>query len=177
MGILALAADERVATVEVTADELSVRLMDGRTISVPLVWYPRLMDATPAQREGWEISGGGYGVHWREIDEDLSTEGLLRGAPAPRQVLTAVKAQHQRHEHTVSRREGGDVEESVIEDEKADEKGFLDHLQMGKKSSRQSKALDGMVSNMEEIESFALGTSFLIDEKFGNRFSSDDKTG
>ena len=84
MGILALAADERVADVEITEDELSVRLMDGRTISVPLAWYPRLLNATEAQRANWEIIGGGYGIHWEDVDEDLSTEGLLRGAPAPR---------------------------------------------------------------------------------------------
>jgi hypothetical protein len=84
MGILALAADERVAGVEITEDELSVRLMDGRTISVPLAWYPRLSNATEAQRSNWQIIGGGYGIHWEDIDEDLSTEGLLRGAPAPR---------------------------------------------------------------------------------------------
>jgi hypothetical protein len=87
MGILALAADERVAEVEVTEDTLSVRLMDGRTITVPLAWYPRLLGATGAQRNNWQISGGGYGIRWEEIDEDLSTEGLLRGAPAPRQPL------------------------------------------------------------------------------------------
>jgi Protein of unknown function (DUF2442) len=83
MGILALAADERVADVTITDDLLSVRLMDGRTISVPLVWYPRLSNATERQRNNWLISGGGYGIHWQEIDEDISTEGLLRGAPAP----------------------------------------------------------------------------------------------
>ncbi len=81
MGVLALAADERVADVDVTEDMLSVRLMDGRTISVPLVWYPRLLNATEAQRKNWRIIGGGYGIHWEDVDEDLSTEGLLRGAP------------------------------------------------------------------------------------------------
>jgi hypothetical protein len=84
MGILALAADERVADVFFTDEELSVRLMDGRTITVPLAWYPRLLNATEEQRNNWNISGGGYGVHWPDVDEDLSTEGLLRGAPAPR---------------------------------------------------------------------------------------------
>jgi hypothetical protein len=84
MGILALAADERIADVEITDELLSVRLMDGRIISVPLSWYPRLANASPAQRSNWRISGGGYGLHWEDIDEDLSTEGLLRGAPAPR---------------------------------------------------------------------------------------------
>ncbi len=77
-------ADERVADVQVGEDELSVRLMDGRTISAPLAWYPRLLKATPAQRRNWKIAGGGYGIHWPDVDEDLSTEGLLRGAPAPR---------------------------------------------------------------------------------------------
>lgn len=85
MGILAPQADERVTDVEFTEEELSVALMDGRTISVPLAWYPRLLNATLAQRNNWMISGGGYGIHWPDIDEDLSTEGLLRGAPAPRQ--------------------------------------------------------------------------------------------
>lgn len=84
MGILALAADERVVGVEFTDDALSVALMDGRVITVPLVWYPRLLNAAEAERNNWQISGGGYGIHWPDIDEDLSTEGLLRGAPAPR---------------------------------------------------------------------------------------------
>ena len=90
MSILALATDERVAEVKVTEDELSVRLMDGRTISVPLVWYPRLLNATEEQRRNWRISGGGYGIHWEDVDEDLSTEGLLRGAPAPSPSLAKV---------------------------------------------------------------------------------------
>ena len=96
MGILALAADERVADVEVTEDELSVRLMDGRTISVPVVWYPRLLNATEEQRKNWQIIGGGYGIHWEDIDEDLSTEGLLRGAPAPRQPLPKAKVKRRK---------------------------------------------------------------------------------
>lgn len=85
MGILALGADERVVDLTVTDQTLSVALKDGRTITVPLAWYPKLLNATPAQRAKWEIAGGGYGIHWAQIDEDLSTEGLLRGAPAPRQ--------------------------------------------------------------------------------------------
>ena len=79
------APDERVKEVEITEDALSVALMGGRVISVPLAWYPRLLDASETQRENWRISGGGYGIHWPDIDEDLSTAGLLRGAPAPRQ--------------------------------------------------------------------------------------------
>src|SRR5207302_5164897 len=84
MGILALRADERVSDVTFTKDALSVALRDGRTITVPLAWYPRLLNASAAQRKNWRVAGGGYGIHWPDIDEDLSTEGLLRGAPAPR---------------------------------------------------------------------------------------------
>jgi len=80
------AADERVVQASFTEDEMSVRLTDGRTITVPLAWYPRLLNATPEQRKNWQIAGGGYGLHWPDMDEDLSTEGLLRGAPAPRHV-------------------------------------------------------------------------------------------
>jgi hypothetical protein len=87
MSISATIADERVAGVEITDDEVRVRLMDGRTISAPLAWYPRLLHATKEQRGNWVISGGGFGIHWEEIDEDLSTEGLLRGAPAPKSPL------------------------------------------------------------------------------------------
>jgi hypothetical protein len=84
MGILAVAADERVASVSLDEDTLSVRLKDGRTISVPLAWFPRLLHASAQQRNNWKVAGGGYGIHWPDIDEDLSTEGLLRGAPASR---------------------------------------------------------------------------------------------
>lgn len=84
MGILALGADERVASVECTDEELKVGLKDGRTIIVPLAWYPRLFNASRKQRKNWQIVGSGYGIHWPDVDEDLSTEGLLRGAPAPR---------------------------------------------------------------------------------------------
>jgi Protein of unknown function (DUF2442) len=84
MNFLKPAADERVLDVQVTEDSLSVSLRDGRVISVPLAWYPRLLNATPEQRKNWKVAGGGYGIHWPDLDEDLSTEGLLRGAPAPK---------------------------------------------------------------------------------------------
>lgn len=83
MGTFALNADEHVASVDFVEDSLVVGLKDGRKISVPLEWYPRLANATMAQRAHWKICGGGYGIHWQELDEDLSTEGLLRAAPAP----------------------------------------------------------------------------------------------
>jgi hypothetical protein len=73
---------ERVKDARFTEDTLAVDLIDGRTIIVPLAWYPRLLEATPQQRQNWQVSGAGYGLHWPEVDEDLSTEGLLRGAPA-----------------------------------------------------------------------------------------------
>jgi uncharacterized protein DUF2442 len=73
---------EAVLDVRFTDDDLVVDLVDGRTISVPLVWYPRLLHATPDQRQNWQKAGGGFGIHWPDLDEDLSTEGLLRGAPA-----------------------------------------------------------------------------------------------
>ncbi len=59
-------------------DELSVTLSDGRVVSVPLVWFPRLAGATPRDRSDWELIGGGIGIHWTEIDEDISVESLLR---------------------------------------------------------------------------------------------------
>lgn len=74
---------EQVVDVRIDDDTLSVDLADGRTVIVPLAWYPRLLDATPAQRANWQVCGGGFGIHWPEIDEDLSTQGLLEGAPAP----------------------------------------------------------------------------------------------
>ena len=83
MGTLALKADERVDSVDFSDGYLVVGLADGRRISVPLAWYPRLAGASQAQLKNWHICGGGYGIHWPELDEDLSTEGLLRGAPAP----------------------------------------------------------------------------------------------
>ncbi len=78
---------EKIVGVAVTEDELKADLLDGRSITVPLAWYPRLLHATPKQGTNWRIAGGGYGIHWPDIDEDLSSEGLLRGAPAPRQSI------------------------------------------------------------------------------------------
>ena len=86
MGILAIQADERIKNVLSDQDFLQVDLMDGRSIRVPLAWFPSLLNATEAQRRDWEVCGGGYGIHWPQIDEHLSAEGLLRGAPAPRLV-------------------------------------------------------------------------------------------
>lgn len=75
---------ERIMRVTCTEDSVFVELADGRTVSAPVAWYPRLLHATPQQRSNCLIAGAGYGIHWPEIDEDLSVEGLLRGGPAPR---------------------------------------------------------------------------------------------
>lgn len=77
-------AEPRARSVEVTEDEIIARLVDGRTIAVPLVWSWRLSDATPEQRARWELIGDGEGVHWPDVDEDISVRGMLDGTPAPR---------------------------------------------------------------------------------------------
>lgn len=96
MHSLALKKDERVEAVYFTRDSLIVDLKDGRTISVPLTWYPKLLEATPKQRANWELCGAGYGIHWPDLDEDLSTEGLLRGSPAPKAQKPAKRSNHTR---------------------------------------------------------------------------------
>ena len=75
--------DPRAVGVSVSDDELSVDLADGRRLSVPLAWFPRLLHATPEQRGNWKFLGDGQGLHWPDIDEDLSVAGLLRGAAGP----------------------------------------------------------------------------------------------
>ena len=74
--------DPRAKEVVVTDDELSVLLADGRRILVPLAWFPCLLRATPAQRARFELIGDGQGIHWPDVDEDLSVAGLLRGTPS-----------------------------------------------------------------------------------------------
>jgi hypothetical protein len=76
-------ASERVVDVRFTYETMSVDLVDGRTNTVPIAWYPRLLHATPEQRKNWRIISGGFGIHWPDVDEDISSAGLLRGAPAP----------------------------------------------------------------------------------------------
>jgi hypothetical protein len=74
--------EPRIASVIVTDDEIRASLVDGRTISVPLVWSWRLVAATPEQRQNYEIIGSGQGVHWPDVDEDISAIGMLTGGPA-----------------------------------------------------------------------------------------------
>lgn len=79
-----VASDPRIKSVEVSAEMITARLADGRIISVPLAWSWRLAAATPAQRANYEIIGDGQGVHWPDVDEDISAEGMLAGDPARR---------------------------------------------------------------------------------------------
>jgi len=83
MTILDEKIDTRVKDVFFELDAITVALADGRKISAPLAWFPRLLNATPLQRQNWTLAAGGHGIHWPAIDEDLSIEGLLRGARAP----------------------------------------------------------------------------------------------
>jgi hypothetical protein len=76
--------DVRIKDISVAEDTITAQLMDGRIISVPLAWSWRLLEATPKQRANWKIIGDGHGVHWPDIDEDISAEGMLYGIPAPR---------------------------------------------------------------------------------------------
>jgi hypothetical protein len=79
-----ISIEPRVKAVSVTDDRITFELVDGRTVSVPLAWSWRLSDATPEQRAHYEIIGDGQGVHWPDIDEDLSAQGMLTGVPARR---------------------------------------------------------------------------------------------
>jgi len=81
--------EARVSTVTVTDQAIVAHLCDGRIISVPLAWSWRLLDATPEQRARWEIIGDGQGIHWPDLDEDISIEGMMRGTPARRPTRAA----------------------------------------------------------------------------------------
>ncbi len=72
----------KIKQVIVTDDTLTVDLVDGRTVAVPLAWYPRLLYGTPEAREKWRLIGDGEGIHWPDLDEDISVENLLAGKPS-----------------------------------------------------------------------------------------------
>jgi hypothetical protein len=76
-------AGEKIKAVRIDEDSLTVDLVDGRTLSTPLAWYPRLLHATAEQRNNFVISSAGFGIHWPDVDEDLSVQGMLAGAAAP----------------------------------------------------------------------------------------------
>ncbi|TVR53209.1 MAG: DUF2442 domain-containing protein [Gemmatimonadales bacterium] len=81
---IAAETDAVIRSVDVTDDEIVARLSDGRTIAVPLAWSWRLSDAAPEQRQNFRLIGSGQGVHWPDIDEDISLQGMLHGSPSPR---------------------------------------------------------------------------------------------
>lgn len=72
----------KVENIEITDDELIVALQDGRTVSMPLAWYPRLLHGTAEERQSWRLIGGGEGIHWEGLDEDISIEHILAGIPS-----------------------------------------------------------------------------------------------
>lgn len=75
-------SDVRAAHVKVTKDALAIDLADGRTVLAPIAWYPRLLHATAPERNNWRLIGGGEGIHWPDLDEDISVEGVLAGRPS-----------------------------------------------------------------------------------------------
>ena len=77
-----LTAEVRARAVVISDDSLTVDLVDGRTISVPLPWYPRLLHGTSEERNNWRLIGDGEGIHWPDLDEDVSVENLLTGKPS-----------------------------------------------------------------------------------------------
>ena len=83
----AVSVESRIDHVEVTDETITAHLVDGRVISVPLAWSWRLSEATPAQRANWTLIGDGHGVHWPDVDEDISAEGMLNGVPARRPAM------------------------------------------------------------------------------------------
>ncbi len=84
-----LKVDPRITNVRITEETITAELADGRSISVPLAWSWRLSEATPEQRNRWRLIGSGEGVHWPDVDEDISVRGLLDGVPAIRPLTHA----------------------------------------------------------------------------------------
>jgi Protein of unknown function (DUF2442) len=80
MSTLAIEVNPLAERVECTSDELTVYLVDGRKVSVPITWFPNLAAANDEQRANWELLGDGQGIHWPDVDEDLSVNGILKGA-------------------------------------------------------------------------------------------------
>ena len=99
---IAVSADARIRDIEVTDDSITAHLVDGRVVSIPLAWLWRLSDATPAQRRRFQIIGDGHGVHWPDLDEDLSADGMLYGVPATRPPAGRAKTAATRQRKTPS---------------------------------------------------------------------------
>ena len=92
MNTVVTITEPRLLNAQITEDEIIAHLVDGRTISVPLIWSWRLSEASEAQRQHFEILGNGQGIHWPDLDEDISVEGMLYGTPARRQSSSAKEA-------------------------------------------------------------------------------------
>ena len=97
MSTLAERSEVPAVNVSCTRDTLNVALADGREISAPLAWFPRLLDATPKQRAQWELIGGGIGIHWEDIDEDISVASLLQPEKYMRLPKDTVQDTSRRH--------------------------------------------------------------------------------
>jgi hypothetical protein len=96
MGTLVTERDSFALSVVFSEDSLTVRLDDGRSLSVPLAWYPRLLDGTVAERENYELIGEGEGIHWPELDEDISVQGLLAGRRSAESAASLTKWRQRR---------------------------------------------------------------------------------
>jgi hypothetical protein len=104
--------------VVVTEDTLTAELRDGRTISVPLAWFPRLVHATPEERDHWRLIGKGQGIHWEDIDEDISVEGLLAGRSSGESQASFKKWLDSRKRHSKRQARQGAGPDSAVMDEK-----------------------------------------------------------
>jgi hypothetical protein len=96
MGTLETERDNVALSVFFSEDSLTVGLDDGRSLSVPLAWYPRLLHGTVAERENYELIGEGEGIHWPELDEDISVKGLLAGRPSAESAASLAKWRQRR---------------------------------------------------------------------------------
>ena len=100
--------------VQVTKDTLSVNLSDGRTIAVPLEWFPRLLHATSKEKHNWRLIGKGQGIHWEDIDEDVSIEGLIAGRPSGESQVSFKKWLKQRQSRLISKSSGRHIATPLI---------------------------------------------------------------
>ena len=115
MSILAVEIEVPVAeNVQITKDTLSVDLSDGRTIFVPLEWFPRLLHATSKERHNWRLIGKGQGIHWEDIDEDVSIEGLIAGRPSGESQISFRKWLKQRQSRLTSKSSGRHITTPLI---------------------------------------------------------------
>lgn len=148
-------ADERVKGVRTTQDDLIVTLFDGRTLAVPLSWYPRLLHATEEQRNDWRLRGAGYAIHWPQIDEDLSVEGMLRGVPAPGARLESSPAEELRDRYVSLAKDFYvstlDQAKGQLENNRSDLESLLEQLPGDLQEARSH--IQGLVDSFDSIVS------------------------